>query len=605
MKKTEAHRTSCPEQTISKPQRTFREWKLIKPLFSLLGLGKQGDTSPVSRTPECETCATSTIMNPEGEISASNRSTDSTILSLPVPLRNKNLLLLNNTKSGVSIVFSQLSEMLGKDANSVSEIKSSREMDGNQFGEARKYDLVICGIGDCGSCSMWLITNALKLRAVGIPVVAVVTEPFREFAEYLCRVRGYAIPIVTVNTNGYIGQLSSLEMRNTTDTILRGLNSEAVSQLSSTATSKIRELPLGEDPEELFDFFDSCKLSDGLPVIPPTVSRVEKMLKFTDRDPEEILIPNLGPSASPLTIRKLAINSIMAGAKPEYFPVLITIFECMREQKYNLNGASVTTNPAVHMILISGPIAQELGVNGGLGCFGPGWRANSTIGRAVNLTLINVGHATPGVFTRSTFQHPGRYSFCFSENTINYPTGWPKINEENRLPNYTTVTCFVCEGPIGVKVAIKHSPDQILSELGREITNPTSNNAASTSELFLFLGPMHAELIARAGWSKEDIRNHIFKTVRNPVSEVRANFGDKFDHGASRSRILELANEQGLIPCVLDPKDIHIGVAGGPGVWSQVIRPWGSSFSVTKPIIDRAGKPIVSIDEFFGAHRTE
>src|SRR6185436_566591 len=153
----------------------------------------------------------------------------------------------------------------------------------------------------------------------------------------------------------------------------------------------------------------------GLPVIPPTAKRVDAMLGFTDRDPEQGLVNEIPPSGATITVRSLAVNAVMAGCRPAYFPILVAAFQAIADPAYRAFQGAITTHPSGNAIVVSGPLADELGIASGPGCLGPGFRANATIGRAINLTIMNVARAIPGKSDLGVFGSPAEFTYCFAE----------------------------------------------------------------------------------------------------------------------------------------------------------------------------------------------
>src|SRR5947207_10302450 len=155
--------------------------------------------------------------------------------------------------------------------------------------------------------------------------------------------------------------------------------------------------------------------TDGLPIVPPTEARVEEFLRRTSRDRLEV-VAVLPPRKGEATVEKIAINAVMAGCRPEYFPVLLTAVETVAEPAFNLDAVQATTHPVTPMLIVNGPIAKEIGLNGGYNAFGQGFRANLTIGRALRLVLMNVGGGLPGSGDRSTQGSPAKIAYCVAEN---------------------------------------------------------------------------------------------------------------------------------------------------------------------------------------------
>ena len=178
-----------------------------------------------------------------------------------------------------------------------------------------------------------------------------------------------------------------------------------------------------------FEFFLDKHWSDGLPVVTPTEARVARMLKATRRDSNEVvgLIP---PAMEPATVRTVAIHALMAGCKPEYLPVVLGGLTQMLREEFNLNGVQGTMHGVAPLMIVNGPYAKNISIHGGNGCFGPGFRANASIGRAIRLMLLNLGGGIPGVGSATVFSTPLRYTACLTENTERSP--WETLAASGR-----------------------------------------------------------------------------------------------------------------------------------------------------------------------------
>ena len=154
---------------------------------------------------------------------------------------------------------------------------------------------------------------------------------------------------------------------------------------------------------------------DGLPVVLPTEQRVEDMLCATNRKRDET-IGYVEPMMGVATVEKAAINSVMAGCKPAYFSVVLAGLEAVIDEHFNLNGIQTTTHCAAPLMVVNGPIRKEIELNCGSNVFGQGFRANATIGRALRFLLMNIGGGIPRTMDKSTFGHPGKFTFCIGEN---------------------------------------------------------------------------------------------------------------------------------------------------------------------------------------------
>ena len=176
-------------------------------------------------------------------------------------------------------------------------------------------------------------------------------------------------------------------------------------------------------------------LTDGLPVIPPYTKAVDKMIEASGREGDEVLgiVP---PSYTPLTVETVAVNAVMAGCLPQYMPVIIAALECMLVPEWQWLGAAISTKGPAPLIIVNGPIRHKIGLNCKGNLFGPGYRSNATIGRAIRLIMMNVGGATQGI-DKATFGHPGRYSYVIGEDEEGSP--WESFHVENGLDRKSVV----------------------------------------------------------------------------------------------------------------------------------------------------------------------
>jgi hypothetical protein len=361
---------------------------------------------------------------------------------------------------------------------------------------------------------------------------------------------------------------------------------------------------VGDSAEALYEYLLENNLSDGLPVIPPTQERVRKMLRFTDREPSETIM-GLGAANAPLTVEKLAINAVMAGCKPEYLPILITAFEIMKDPDYNVTGSALTRNNCAQLVLASGPLTQEIGMNGGLGCMGPGFRANATIGRTINLALITVGWVVPGKVTRAYFSSPERYSLCFCEDLAGYPAPWKPVNEELFNSETTTVTCQVSASPQMIEIgSVPNMPPQhVLTQISSAITGAWTANMTTPSTVVVVLNKDLAKIITDAGWSKEDVRLFLYDHSRNPVDAAEKVWPRMFQEHLRRVQPWARYAWGGRYPAIPHPKHIGVVVAGGPGTVQAAAVIRGASYGpnvklISRPVAFKDGSPIKSMKDF-------
>src|SRR5207302_5216517 len=189
-------------------------------------------------------------------------------------------------------------------------------------------------------------------------------------------------------------------------------------------------------------------VTDRRPAVPPRRAGVDRVLAASGRAPDA-LIARVPPNYGRATVEKIAINAVMAGCRPEYLPVVLAAVEAVCDEAFDLHGVSATTNAPAPLIVVNGPIRRVLDINCGAGLFGPGWRANATIGRALRLVCVNVGGARPGVVSMSTFAHPGRYTYCIGEHEEASP--WESLAVEHGFaPGDDTVALLAADAPLTV-----------------------------------------------------------------------------------------------------------------------------------------------------------
>jgi hypothetical protein len=337
--------------------------------------------------------------------------------------------------------------------------------------------------------------------------------------------------------------------------------------------------------DELEFWFDKG-VTDGLPVVPPTRERVERMLTGAGR-PRDELIGELPPNYGRLTVEKAAINAVMAGCRPEYLPVVLATAACACDPAFNLHGVATSTHFSAPLIVVNGPVRSRIGLNAGFGVFGPGYRANATIGRALRLLMINIGGARPGETSMSTFGHPGRYTYCIAENEEASP--WPPYHVSRGLTRGTSaVTLFAGEGPHGISDHASRTARALAGSLGWSMAGLwNSKHFPLYSHTMLVVGPEHARTFADDGWSRADLARHLFENVRQPYRRL---LPDE-DHGEGtnlRYGRTPPAPEV-LIAKFPSPEEIHILVAGGTaGRFSVAIPGWlgtrNGSRPVTRPV---------------------
>jgi hypothetical protein len=341
--------------------------------------------------------------------------------------------------------------------------------------------------------------------------------------------------------------------------------------------------------EEIMDYFDAEHLSDGLPIIPPTRGRYEKMLAYCPWDPDAVLWYEVGPSGKNVTVKDVAIAAVMAGCKLQAMPILVTAFKALYHPKYNLLQSVTTSHPGGNLVLVSGPIAQEVGISGMQGCMGPGYPANATIGRAVNLVIMNVCRSVPGICDLDCLASQAEFTFCFAEEPS--LAQWEMINEERYDGQTTTVYVMKAEPQHDIIDFLSLDGHDLLDTITHCCTTLGSNNAYMPGPMVVALTPDHGMMLKNAGYTKDMIREHIHLRAVHEVPMVR-------NRGLVPVRPPEFENKHPM-PVTRFPKDVEVVVIGGRGGHSGVILPWAlHSEGIVEPVALPDGKIAKSIREF-------
>jgi hypothetical protein len=315
--------------------------------------------------------------------------------------------------------------------------------------------------------------------------------------------------------------------------------------------------------------------TDGLPVIPATAERVQQFLAASGREPDEVVVREVTRRRT-VTVEKVAVNAVLAGCRAEYMPVLLAALEAMADPAYNLHGAITSTGGSAPLVVVNGPVARVLGVNAGVNLFGPGWRANATIGRALRLVILNCLGAQPGTLDRSTQGHPGKYSYCIAELEEDSP--WDSLHAERGFPkDASAVTVFAAEGPHNVLTHYGHDAEAILVTLADAMAGLGS---FSPGQSFLVLAPEHVRILARDGWTKPALREALYARARRTLAELKR-------AGKTPGPVVP-DDETRFVHRGEGPDDIFIVVGGGgAGGHSAFIPSWSrnrNSLAVTRPV---------------------
>jgi hypothetical protein len=333
------------------------------------------------------------------------------------------------------------------------------------------------------------------------------------------------------------------------------------------------------DPEAAQAAIEYCYAqgwSDGLPLVPASQPLVEEFLATTSRAPDEI-IGELEQVGRNCTVYLAAINAVMAGCRPEYLPVVVAAVEGIGDPAWSYHGPGTSTGGAAVLAIINGPVARELDINSGDNLFGPGWRANLTIGRALRLVMRNVCGSLPGLLDRGTLGHPGKLSYVIAENEAESP--WTPLHVERGFrPDQSTVTVMAAEAPHQFYNQLSPDAEGVLTTLADSMKH--SGGAGRQPQYVVTLAGEHMRTIAGSGWGKKEIRQFLFENTKNTVAHLKRT-----------NRIpgaIQPGDDTKLRAIVAEPDDILIVAAGGrAGSFSSFIPGWGgarSSLATTKEV---------------------
>jgi hypothetical protein len=295
--------------------------------------------------------------------------------------------------------------------------------------------------------------------------------------------------------------------------------------------------------DDAVEYYFEVGWTDGLPIVPPTVERVQTMLAAAAVEPDVELggVPTRNVT---VTAENAAVNAVMAGCRPDYFPVVLAAVRAFLRPEANAHSTTATLAGAAHAVIVNGPVRNEIEVESGQACFGPGFRANATIGRALRLVIRNACRTVPGVLDRASFSWPLRYSFCFGENEE--ASDWTPLHAQlgyNREQSVVTIQSILHFSPV---TEFEPEPTEILQAVvaaARFRGMQRDEWAGDRRSIVLVIGEEHQRRLVDGGWTKESIQHYLWP-------HLTAEDVSKYD------KKLNLAA----------PANIFVVAAGGPGL---------------------------------------
>lgn len=330
---------------------------------------------------------------------------------------------------------------------------------------------------------------------------------------------------------------------------------------------KARKIEIGSAEDEIEAMFDRG-WSDGLPVVPPTEARVLRMLSGTTRDPQEV-IGKVPSDLADCTVEKVAINAVMAGCKPEYLPVVLAAVEAVLEEPFAMHGVLATTMYVGPVVIVNGPIRRHIGMNAKGNALGQGFRANNTIGRALQLVIRNVGGGRPQEVDRATLGNPGKLSYCIAEDEEG--SCWDSLATERGVPEgKSAVTVFAGYGLQGIVDQKSRTPESLAQSFAESLKALQHTKLYPGADALLVVCPEHERTFREAGWSKQKLYEELYARTQRPAEEIRPGAGG-IAEGTTAFADGTMARK------FRDGGLMIVRAGGGAGMFSGIIGGWSAS----------------------------
>jgi hypothetical protein len=331
---------------------------------------------------------------------------------------------------------------------------------------------------------------------------------------------------------------------------------------------RARELQIGELEDPIEALFDRG-YSDGLPLVPPTPEKVVEMLDATSRNAQDV-VAQIPPYDGEATVEKVAVNAVMAGCPPAVFPIVLAAVQAACDPAFALLGLVSTTHPSGPVIVVSGPLADEVGMNSAGNALGQGNRANMTIGRALQLVVRNVGGGQPEREDRAAHGQPGKLSSCFAERLHDSP--WPGLAQARGVPaGETGVTLFAGEAPRLIVDQLARTPEELCATLGPALEWVGHRRQRFAFDAVLVVGPEHGRIFREHGWDRQRTQSELFERSKSPAGELVRGA----DGSAEGIEARFVSDPAAPIPKFASPERILLAHAGGDaGLFSMIYGGW-------------------------------
>lgn len=355
----------------------------------------------------------------------------------------------------------------------------------------------------------------------------------------------------------------------------QGIRGRSITEDPPTATQRMDAAPARV--WRPIEYCYEAGWTDGLPTVPPAEELVASYLDAAGWDRHEVVLvePVRGRE---VTAGNVAINAVMAGCLPRYLPVVRAALRALSASEFHLHGPATSTGGATPLIIVNGPIRDEIGLNYRGNLFGPGNRANATIGRAIRLILLNSLSARPDSLDRSTQGTFGKYSGCFAEHEQASP--WEPFHVSRGLnAGDSAVTVFAAESPHNILCHASGDPRQVLTIAADTMA---AMGSFSSGQSIVVLAPEHAGFLRDAAWSRRDVQEFLYAHARQRLGYLKRT--GKIEGGSEP----DTDDDETWVHRGTGPDDVLVLVGGGDaGGHSSFFPSWSrsrASLAVTVPI---------------------
>jgi hypothetical protein len=348
-------------------------------------------------------------------------------------------------------------------------------------------------------------------------------------------------------------------------------------------------IELEDSWEAVNAWFLDNDLTDGLPIVPPTQARVAWMADYAERElgwKAHDVIATLAPKHGQATVEKIAANAVMAGCSREYMPVLIACIQAIAEPRFNLDAVQTSTHNTSPLPIVNGPVIKAIDLNCGYNVTGSRWHATTTIGRALQLAMINIG-GTPGAINIHTQGHIARFGHVIAENEDENP--WEPLHVERGYAADSSVVTVIpaCTAAMIDDNGGSQNADDLLKTISRSIAYVGNRNINGSGQPLLILAPQHARLIALGGYSKADVKQYVWEHARVRFGDIPR--GNLVNYSEHNMKLFAAGGDDATAPIAERAEDIVIVVMGGVGTHSLSVQTRLASENVTVPIAKKDG----------------